>query len=77
MYKRQVLPCICTYDIKKYKYCFQVFPELENFPSDNLEYDCAKVNSVLEKQIMINKMQYMWTLRIYKNRPDGSDIYKI
>jgi lauroyl/myristoyl acyltransferase len=75
--KSKVLPCICTYDIKKHKYCFQVFPELENFPSDNLQKDCAKINSVLEKQIMIDKMQYMWTLRIYKNRPDGSDIYKI
>ena len=75
--KSRVLPCTCTYDIKKQKYHFQVFPELENFPSDNLQDDCAKINSVLEKQIMINKMQYMWTLRIYKNRPDGSDIYKI
>ena len=75
--KSKVLPCTCTYNIKKQKYQFQVFPELENFPSDNLHDDCAKINSVLEKQIMINKMQYMWTLRIYKNRPDGSDIYKI
>ena len=75
--KSKVLPCTCTYDIKKHMYYFQVFPELENFPSDNLHDDCAKINSVLEKQIMINKMQYMWTLRIYKNRPDGSDIYKI
>ena len=75
--KSRVLPCTCTYDIKKQKYHFQVFPELENFPSDNLQDDCAKINSVLEKQIMINKTQYMWTLRIYKNRPDGSDIYKI
>ena len=75
--KSKVLPCICTYDIKKHRYHFQVFPELENFPSGNLQNDCAKINSVLEKQIMINKMQYMWTLRIYKNRPDGSDIYKI
>ena len=75
--KSKVLPCTCTYDIKKQKYHFQVFPELENFPSDNLQDDCTKINSVLEKQIMINKMQYMWTLRIYKNRPDGSDIYKI
>ncbi len=75
--KSKVLPCTCTYDIKKHMYYFQVFPELENFPSDNLQDDCAKINSVLEKQIMINKMQYMWTLRIYKNRPDGSDIYKI
>ena len=71
------IPCTCTYDIKKDKYYFQVFPELENFPSDNLQDDCAKINSILEKQIMINKTQYMWTLRIYKNRPDGSDIYKI
>ena len=75
--KSKVLPCTCTYDIKKHRYYFQVFPELENFPSDNLNDDCAKINSVLEKQIMINKMQYMWTLRIYKNRPDGSDIYRI
>jgi lauroyl/myristoyl acyltransferase len=75
--KSKVLPCICTYDINKHKYSFQVFSELENFPSDNLQDDCAKINSVLERQIMINKMQYMWTLRIYKNRPDGSDIYKI
>ena len=75
--KSKVLPCICTYDIKKHKYCFQVFPVLENFPSDNLQDDCARINTVLERQIMINKMQYMWTLRIYKNRPDGRDIYKI
>jgi lauroyl/myristoyl acyltransferase len=75
--KSKVLPCICTYDINKHKYSFQVFSELENFPSGDLQDDCAKINSVLERQIMINKMQYMWTLRIYKNRPDGSDIYKI
>ena len=75
--KSKVLPCICTYDINKHKYSFRVFSELENFPSGNLQDDCAKINSVLERQIMINKMQYMWTLRIYKNRPDGSDIYKI
>ena len=75
--KSKVLPYICTYSIQNHKYCIEVFPELENFPSDNLDNDCAKINSVLERQIMIDKSQYMWTLRIYKNRPDGSDIYKI
>ncbi len=75
--KSKVLPCICTYDIQSHKYFFEVFPELENFPSDNLDEDCNKINSVLENQIMVDKLQYMWTLRIYKNRPDGSDIYKI
>jgi lauroyl/myristoyl acyltransferase len=75
--KSKVLPCICTYNIQSHKYFFEVFPELENFPSENLEEDCNKINSVLENQIMVDKVQYMWTLRIYKNRPDGSDIYKI
>ena len=75
--KSKVLPCVCTYNIQNHKYCFQVFHELENFPSEDIQNDCAKINSVLEKQIMIDKLQYMWTLRIYKNRPNGSDIYKI
>jgi lauroyl/myristoyl acyltransferase len=73
----KVMPCICTYNIKEHKYIFQVFPELEKFPSDSIENDCSELLSVLEKQIMIDLEQYMWTLRIYKNRPDGSDIYKI
>jgi lauroyl/myristoyl acyltransferase len=73
----KVLPCVCTYNIKEHKYNFQVFQELENFPSDNIKNDCSKLLSVLERQIMIDLKQYMWTLRIYKNRPDGSDIYKI
>ncbi len=75
--KSKVLPCVCTYNSKDDRYHFEVFPEIENFPSDNLDEDCSKINSVLEKQIMIDKSQYMWTLRIYKNRPDGSDLYKI
>jgi lauroyl-KDO2-lipid IV(A) myristoyltransferase len=73
----KVLPCICTYNIKKHKYTFQVLPELENFPTDSIKNDCSELLSVLEKQIMTDLEQYMWTLRIYKNRPDGSDIYKI
>jgi lauroyl/myristoyl acyltransferase len=73
----KVLPCICTYSIKNQRYSFEVFPELENFPSNHIESDCAKINSILEEQISIDKSQYMWTLRIYKNRSDGNDLYNI
>jgi lauroyl-KDO2-lipid IV(A) myristoyltransferase len=75
--KSKVLPCICTYDINTHRFLFKVFPEIKDFPSDDIRDDCAKVNAVLEKQIQIDKTQYMWTLRIFKHRPDGSDIYKI
>ena len=75
--KSKVLPCICTYNIKTHRFLFKVSPEIKDFPSNDIQSDCAKVNSVLEKQIQVDKTQYMWTLRIFKHRPDGSDIYKI
>jgi len=73
----KVLPCTCHFDINSNTYMFNVMEELENFPSDNIEQDCKKINNILEKQILIDKAQYMWTLRIYKHREDGSDIYKL
>jgi len=73
----KVLPCTCHFDVNTNSYSFSVMRELENFPSENIENDCAKINTVLEKQILIDKSQYMWTLRIYKHREDGSDIYKL
>jgi len=73
----KVFPCTCHFDANTNCYSFSVMRELENFPSGNIENDCAKINSVLEKQILIDKSQYMWTLRIYKHREDGSDIYKL
>ncbi len=73
----KVLPCVCHYDVNSNIYSFKVFDEIENFPSNDIELDCAKINSTLEKQILMDKTQYMWTLRIYKHREDGKDIYKL
>jgi len=73
----KVIPCTCHFDINTNCYLFNVMEKLENFPSGNIEDDCRKINSTLEKQILIDKSQYMWTLRIYKHREDGSDIYKL
>ena len=73
----RVLPCTCHYDINSNCYFFNVMEEIQNFPSENIEQDCLKINGILEKQILMDKAQYMWTLRIYKHREDGSDIYKL
>ncbi len=75
--KSKVLPCTCTYDIRTNNFLFKVFPELDNFPSKNIVDDCSKINECLQQQILSDIPQYMWTLRIYKHRPDGTDIYKI
>ena len=73
----KVLPCMCTYNFESNNFFFKVFPELDNFPSNNIVEDCFKINSCLQQQILFDISQYMWTLRIYKHRPDGSDVYKI
>ncbi len=73
----KVLPCTCHYDINSNLYSLHVMKEIENFPSGDIEQDCAKINSILENQILMDKAQYMWTLRIFKHREDGSDIYKL
>tara|TARA_Y100000768_G_scaffold271570_1_gene207667 strand:- start:4634 stop:5608 length:975 start_codon:yes stop_codon:yes gene_type:complete len=73
----KVLTCICHYDVNSDTHTFNVMEEIKNFPSGNIEEDCVKINSILENQILMDKTQYMWTLRIYKHREDGSDIYKL
>ena len=73
----KVLPCTCHYDINSNSFIFNVEKEIDNFPSGDIMKDCVKINNVLENQILIDKTQYLWTLRIYKHREDGSDVYKI
>ena len=75
--KSKVLPCICTYDINTNKFSFKIFNQLENFPSGDIVDDCSEISACLQQQILSDISQYMWTLRIYKHRPDGTDIYKI
>ena len=73
----KVLPCVCNYNLDSQDFYFKIFPSLDNFPSENIIDDCSKINRVLEEQILEDKLQYMWTLRIYKHQPDSTDIYKI
>ncbi len=73
----KVLPCVCNYNLDSQDFYFKIFPSIENFPSENIVDDCFKINRVLETQILEDKLQYMWTLRIYKHQPDSTDIYKI
>ncbi|MEL0172436.1 MAG: lysophospholipid acyltransferase family protein [Gammaproteobacteria bacterium] len=77
MTNSKVLPCVCNYNLDSQDFYFKIFPSLDNFPSENIIDDCSKINRVFEKQILEDKLQYMWTLRIYKHQPDSTDIYKI
>ena len=44
---------------------------IENFPSESLADDAAKLNEHLEKSIRLNPDQYVWQYKRFKTRPEG------
>lgn len=48
-----------------------VEPQLENFPSGDLEKDASRINQTLEKGIRVAPEQYLWQYKRFKTRPDG------
>lgn len=67
----QVLPVMTSY-MGKGRYEFRVLPALENFPSGDIQKDAERQSEVLEQMIRQHPEQYMWTLTVYRTRPDGA-----
>jgi len=47
-----------------------VLPALENFPSDDIEADCALVNRTIETMVYHCPEQYLWSHKRFKTQPD-------
>jgi len=60
---------------KGYKLIVQ--PALENFPSDDIEADSARVNKTIENMVYACPEQYLWSHKRFKTQPDRTtNIYK-
>ena len=57
--------------LKKSRYRIIVHPALENFPGDSTEADAETINRIIEAQIRKSPVDYLWTHRRFKTRPDG------
>ncbi len=55
----------------KYGYEVNILPAWENFPTDNMEADTARMNRELETYIATMPAQYFWVHKRFKNRPPG------
>lgn len=54
-----------------------VLPALENFPSDDIEADSARVNKAIEDMVYDCPEQYLWSHKRFKTQPDRqTDIYQ-
>lgn len=52
-----------------------VLPALENFPTDDIKADSARVNKVIEDMVYEQPEQYLWSHKRFKTQPDGQSIY--
>jgi len=51
-------------------YQISLLPSLENFPTDDLAEDVARLNKVIETAVRLAPDQYLWVHRRFKDRPD-------
>lgn len=49
----------------------EILPALDNFPSNDIEFDARRLNTLLEKYILDCPEQYLWLHRKFKTRPNG------
>ena len=70
---------LVPYYIKRHKdtetgkiiYELFILPEVENFPTDDINNDAATINSINESLVRNNPEQYLWVHKRYKTRPEG------
>ena len=54
-----------------------VLPALENFPTDDIQADSARVNKAIEDMVYACPEQYLWLHKRFKTQPDRStNIYE-
>jgi KDO2-lipid IV(A) lauroyltransferase len=52
-------------------YAMRFYPPWEDFPTDDLEADVARMNAFIEARIREMPEQYLWLHRRFKTRPPG------
>lgn len=67
-----VLPFATVYRPEEGVYVATISPPLQGFPSDDTVADAARMNRELEQLIRQAPAQYMWSMRLFQSRPDGS-----
>jgi lauroyl/myristoyl acyltransferase len=76
MAKAVALPTFTYYDNEKNKYTVKIGLPLADYPSTDAVKDAVNMNQGLEQLIEENLVQYMWSMKWYKTRPEGEqDVY--
>jgi len=66
-----VVPCYPWYDRRVRRYRLDLLPALDDSWGRDVASDAASMNRALQRMIEICPEQYMWTMRMFKTRPNG------
>jgi len=50
-----------------------ILPALEDFPTDDIVADSARVNKVIEEMAYSHPEQYLWAHKRFKTQPEGKN----
>lgn len=67
--KQRVLPCTTLLNPATGGYVIHIFPAVE-FTRDTGE-NCRRIREELERLVRMQPADYLWTLRMFNNQPDG------
>jgi len=75
--KARCLPTFAWYDTETNKYKIQIAPPLKNgsndYPGKDKIENATTLNKALEDLIRQHPEQYMWTMKLFRTRPENED----
>lgn len=71
MGKAIALPAYVYYDAETQKYKTQILPPIQDYPTGDALKDATLLNQSLEQLIKEYPIQYMWTMKWFKTRPEN------
>ena len=66
-----VLPCVSCYDARKRKYIVKLLPQIEQLDAEDDRVAATQMNQAIETTVRECMAQYLWTLRLFKTRPQN------
>ena len=69
--RSKVFTCISCYDSERLKYVVKILPQIQGVDGKDDLHDTKAMNEAIEAAVNLCPVQYLWTLRFFKTRPDG------
>jgi len=66
-----VLPSFAWYDAAADQYVMRLWPPLEDYPTGDEVVDARRMNDAVERGIRQAPAQYLWSMRLFRTRPEG------